>query len=165
MRQIARFALAAALLMLPLAAHAGPLHWTAVGVSAAVEPASILDAGFANGGFSFLNGSTGTVVQGYWNVTNTTGTETPAWTTLEVDYSQPANSTVQILFFEVDPCTGARRQICNFFGVSGAQKVCKSCSLPSGTFDFANKLYVVEASITRTTTQNNFPTVWTVRIY
>lgn len=165
MRPIAGFTLAAALLMMPLAAHAGPLHWTAVGKSAVVDPPTVANAGFANGGFTFLNGSTATFVYGYWNVTNTTGTETPAWTTLEVGYSQPANSTVQIDLVEMDPCTGSPTTICSFSGVSGAQKVCKTCTFPSNTFDFANKLYLVEAHITRTTTPNNFPTVWTLRIY
>ena len=38
MRQIARFALAATLLMLPLAAHAGPLHWTATDAIWCIAP-------------------------------------------------------------------------------------------------------------------------------
>ncbi len=165
MRLFARFALASILFVLPLAAYAGPLHWTATGNSAAVEPATVNSAGFANGGFSFLNGSTATIVQAYWNVTNTTGTETPAWTTLEVGYSQPANSTVVMILSKVDPCTGHKTEICSFAGVSGAQRTCMTCTFPSNSFDFSTNLYVIEASITRTTTFSNYPTVYTLRIY
>jgi hypothetical protein len=95
----------------------------------------------------------------------TTGTETPAWTTLEVGYSQPANSTVAMSLVEMDPCTGHQTTICTFAGVSGTQQVCKTCTFPSTAFDFANKLYVVEAHLTRTSTFNTFPTVYTLRIY
>lgn len=166
MRLIARFVFAAVILfVVSVTAHAGPLHWTAVGTSAAVEPATVGYAGFANGGLSYLNGSSSTgPVQGYWNVTNTTGTETPAWTTLEVGYSQPTNSTVQILFFSVDPCTGRRTGICNFVTGVTSGPTCKTCTFPSNTFDFATNLYVIEANLNRTTPQAN-PIVYTLRIY
>lgn len=163
MRLFARVALAAALFVLPYAAQAAPLHWTATGTSAVIEPSTISDAGFANGGLSYLSSSSSTgPVQAYWNVTNPTGTETPAWTTLEVGYKQPANSTVQIILWKVDPCTGHRTSICNSFSTNGT---CLICTFPSTTFNFSTNLYVVEATLTRTTSFLTDPTVYTLRLY
>jgi hypothetical protein len=166
MRRLARVTLAAALFVLPYAAQAAPLHWTASGTSAVIEPSTIANAGFANGGLSYLSSSTATSsVQAYWNVSNPTGSETPAWTTLEVGYSRPANSNVQIILWEVDPCTGHRTSLCNWVSVAGAKQICTTCTFPASTFNFSTNIYVVEATLTRTTSFLTDPTVFTLRIY
>jgi hypothetical protein len=168
MSKLTRFALiAAVLLLLPLAAQAAPLHWTAVASTGTVDPNSNGIYGYSGAGGSPALGynSSGSLVSitSRYNVTNTTGTETPAWTTFEMGYTDPtAGGAVVARLYQVDPCTGNTTQICQINSVTATQS-CRSCTFSASTFNFSTETYMVVVSIIRTSS-TQFPLLYTLRI-
>jgi hypothetical protein len=164
MRVPVRIALVVLLSMLPFAAHAQPLHWTAVGSTGTVDPQSTGIYLFTGAGITYnSSGSTVSILARY-NVTNTTGTETPSWTTLEMGYTDPSSGGgVLAQLIQVDPCTGNTTTICSVNSVT-ATKSCRSCTFASNTINFSTKLYYVQVILNRTST-TQFPTLYTLRIF
>src|SRR3954452_16276624 len=160
MHQRTRIALIAVLLLLPFAAaQAVPLHWTAVGSAGTVDPTF-------NGGGQVYTGAgvspAGTVpsLLVRYNVVNPTGTETPAWTTLEMGYTDTGGGGgVVAQLIQVDPCTGNTTQICSI-GSTTATQSCRSCNFASNTINFATKLYYVQVILNKGTTTS---TLYTLR--
>jgi len=158
-----RLVLAALLLMLPLSAQAANLHWTAVGSTGTVDPSS---NGYTYTGAGITYSFSGTFsIQARYNVVNPTGTETPAWTTLEMGYTDPASGGGSVLaqLIQVDPCTGATSTICTVSSVNATQS-CRSCTFSASTINFSTKLYFVQVILNRSNT-NQFPTLYTLRIF
>jgi hypothetical protein len=94
-----------------------------------------------------------------YNVTNTwetgpLGPPRPAWRTLELGSTAPPGSVVAATLYQVDRCTGLRKQIC--IAINRDQPWpppvlppgrCVFCEFPAGTIDFTNNLYYVEVEI------------------
>jgi len=163
MHQRTRIVLIAVLLLLPLAAaQAVPLHWTAVGSTGIVDPT------FNGGGYVFTGAgispanTTPTLLARY-NVVNPTGTETPAWTTLEMGYTDTGSGGgVVAQLIQVDPCTGNTTQICSI-GSTTATQSCRSCTFASNTINFATKLYYVQILLVKGSTTTS--TLYTLRLF
>jgi hypothetical protein len=92
-----------------------------------------------------------------YNVTNTwetgpLGRNRPAWTTLELGSTAPPGSVVTATLYQVDRCTGLRREICTAINRDQPWPppmlppgICERCQpFPAGTIDFTNNLYYVE---------------------
>jgi hypothetical protein len=157
-----RIALIAVLLLLPLAAaQAVPLHWTAAGSTGVVDPT------FNGGGYVFTGAgvspvsTTPTLLLRY-NVVNPTGTETPAWTTLEMGYTDTGSGGgLSARLMQVDTCTGNVTEICSVNSTT-ATGSCRSCTFANTTINFGTKVYYVQVSLVKSTTT---PTLYTLRLF
>ncbi len=166
MQSRTRISLVALLLLLPLAAaQAVPLHWTAVGSAGTIDPTFNNGGGYVYTGAGINFGSTGTnSILARYNVVNPTGTETPAWTTLEMGFSDPtAGGGVSTSLVQVDPCTGNTTTICTVSSVTATQS-CRTCTFANTTFNFGTKLYYVQVTLNRTSTFNS-PVLFTLRLF
>ncbi len=153
------------LFLTALTASAQTGTWTAVGSTGTVEPTQVgLFATFGGTRLGF-SGGTGNTIVARFNVTNTWGiSDTPPWTTLEVGALNSALNPVTATLYQVNPCTGVRTQICKAVNdIAGTTGACVSCPFPSNTFNFANFLYYVEVSISRSATTST-PQLSTLRI-
>lgn len=162
-----RIALIAVLLLLPLAAaQAVPLHWTAVGSGGTVDPVFNNGGGYVytNAGITFAGGGAGNnTILARYNVVNPTGTETPAWTTLEMGYTDTgAGGGVLAQLIQVDPCTGNTTTICSI-GSTTATQSCRSCTFANNVINFSTKLYYVQVLLNRTSTTQSV--LYTLRIF
>jgi hypothetical protein len=161
-----RSCLAVALLILySLAARAD--HWTAVASTGAVDESAAGIFQFSGQSFSHLAGSGSTLpVVARYNVTNTTGTETPAWTTLELGYTDAnANNQVVARLIQVSPCTNTQQVLCTVTSSDSTVPTCKTCQF-SVPINFTNFLYFVEVTVSRTVPSVNPGGIaHTLRIY
>jgi hypothetical protein len=140
--------------------------WSAVGSTGSIDETSLGSYAVNTTSLFHQSAAVGTVVARY-NVTNTSGgTDTPPWTTLEMTYFDiDAGSTVSATLIQVDRCTGFPRTICSVTSVDATSQRCVSCTFPAGTtINFATSLYVVEARVTRSAT-NDLPQLIGLRIF
>jgi len=157
-----RIALIAVLLLLPLAAaQAVPLHWTQVGSAGTIDPT------FNGGGVVYTGAGVSPVAAVpslivRYNVVNPTGTETPAWTTLEMGYTDTSGGGgVNARLMQVDTCTGNVTEICSI-GSTTATGSCRSCTFPNTTINFGTKVYYVQVGLVKGSTT---PTLYTLRLF
>jgi hypothetical protein len=140
-----------ALLLLALPAAAQSYDWSNVG-SVGITPHG---SGFTFAGptFTFSAFRTGTLIARY-NVTNTYGagvSKTPPWTTFRAAFTDNSSlGVVNLRLMQVDKCSNAETQICSISSSDGGS--CDACTFGSGTIDFANNFYYVDARITRSST-------------
>jgi hypothetical protein len=150
------------LLAAPVASFA--FHWTSLcSAGATIDEDDVGLFQFNNGSLFFESGATGTILARY-NVTNTTGDETPPYTTLELGYFDDGAGSVQASLYEIDPCTGALVTVCSVTSTDSPTATCTTCTFPNTTFDFGTDLYYVRVIVTRTSTAVN-PQAHTLRIY
>lgn len=161
---------AAALMLNAWTASAQTGTWTAVGSTGTVDPTQVALFGVFGGtrlGFNPAGSSASQILVARYNVTNTWGggaKDAPGWTTLELGALNGSTfDPVSATLYRVDPCTGARTSICTATNtLNSSTGACVSCSFVATTFNFANFLYYVEVSITRTDATS--PQVATLRI-
>jgi len=161
---------AVALIFTAFTASAQTGTWTAVGSTGTVDPTQVALFGVFGGtrlGFNPAGSSASNILVARYNVTNTWGggaKDNPAWTTLELgalngSIFDPVSATL----YRVDPCTGNRTAICTATNtLNSSTGTCVSCTFANNVFNFANFLYYVEVSITRTDASS--PQVATLRI-
>jgi opacity protein-like surface antigen len=140
-----------ALLLLALPAAAQTYDWSNVGSVGITQAGAGYN--FLGPSFTFAPSRTGTLTARY-NVTNTVGGAldlSPAWTTFRAAFTDnSALGVVNVRLMQVDKCSNAETNICSISSSDGNS--CDSCTFGSGTFDFANNFYYVEAKITRSST-------------
>jgi hypothetical protein len=128
-----------AVLALSLPAHAVNNYWTSVGSAGTPDPA-FAPVSYSGALVSYAGGgSTASLVVRY-NITNTTATNTPSWTTFTIGTSGiNANTSILVYLYSVDPCTGASTEICH---VTASSSSCNAtCTFTSNTFDFSTHSY------------------------
>lgn len=161
MKYLACFAAFALLLSaLPAAAQTGA--WTAVASAGAVDDASLSRFEATANGFQHATGATG-MIHTRFSVTNTSGTDTPAWDTLSLGFSDShSQGYVTAILFQVDPVTGVATFMCAKSSTDiGAGSV--SCTFPQ-QIDFSLYNYVVEVQVNRSSVNAN-PIARTLRIH
>ena len=113
-------------------------------------------------GLSLLDGKTG-LVSARYNVTFPSEiTPSPNWTTFEISYTDyTANTSVQAILYEVDPCTGFGTEVARVNSTDSSTagfpnpdvnppRECATVSLPSGfVFDFENHNYYIAVLVAR----------------
>jgi hypothetical protein len=111
-----------------------------------------------------------------YNVTNTwetgpLGPNQPAWRNLELGSTAPPGSTVAATLFQVDRCTGFRKEICTAINANQPWPPpvlppgrCVFCEFPAGIIDFTNNLYYVEVVLSPST-GGPPPAAHTLRIF
>lgn len=138
--------------------------WTAVGSTGAIDPASVPISAVIGGTRLGFSGGTGNTIITRFNVTNTYGgaiNDVTPWTTLELGAIASGVDPVTATLYRVNPCTGARTQLCSV--TNTLANACVSCSFPAGAVNFGASLYYVEVSISRTATTGS-PQLTTLRI-
>lgn len=164
---------AAALFLTALTASAQTGTWTAVGSTGIADPNPIYAAwgpiSETGAGFAPWGGSNSGTVRLRYNVTNTYGgglDDTPAWTTLEVGYSNTSlTGSVTARLYQVNRCSGSRTQLCSVTSSSSSSSgACSTCNFSSTSFNFANNLYYVEVDVVRSV-GTSAPQVNTLRIF
>jgi hypothetical protein len=161
MKYLVRLAVFALFLTaLPAAAQTGA--WTAVASAGAVDDASLSRFATTTNGFLHATGATG-IIHARYSVTNTSGTDTPAWTTLSLGFHDSHSlGYVTAILFQVDPVTGVATFMCGKGSTDiGAGSV--SCTFPQ-QIDFSLYNYVVEIQVNRSSVNAN-PTARTLRIH
>jgi len=141
--------------------------WTSVASSGATIDESDLRIYAVDGPDLFFAPNKAGTINARYNVVNTSnafGTQTPAWTTLEMGYTDAAAAgSVTAFLWEVDPCTGARVLLCSVTSLDNGT-ACNFCQFPNNSFNFLTNLYFVGVEVTRSSEAAN-PILHTLRIY
>ncbi|HYH46253.1 MAG TPA: hypothetical protein VEG34_11260 [Thermoanaerobaculia bacterium] len=163
MNTLRSFLFGAALALCPLAAQAD--HWTAVASTGAMDESAAGIFQFNGPSLSYLGGGASLLpIVARYNVTNTSGTELPAWNTLELGYLDlNATGAVQARLIQVRPCNGAQQVLCTVVSADNTAATCRSCTF-ANQVDFANFLYYVEVTLTRQNAATN-PAALTLRVF
>jgi hypothetical protein len=151
-----------ALLAAPVASFAN--HWTSVCSAGAIDESGFGRFVFSNSSLTFATGATGPVSARY-NVTNTSTSNIPPYTTLELGSLDTSTfGSVHATLYEVTPCTGAITAICTVTSTTQATADCNTCTFPNTTFNFSTNLYYVLVTLLRTSS-NATIRANTLRIY
>ncbi len=163
MKTLQAFLLGVALTVCPLAAQTGA--WTAVASTGTMDESATGLFQFNGPILSYLPASPSVApLVARYNVTNTSGLDKPAWTTLELGYLDlNAASGVQARLIQVTPCNGAQQVLCTVVSSDSPSATCKRCEF-STQVDFTSFLYYVEVTLTRQTPGVN-PAAITLRVY
>lgn len=161
------YALATAFLFLaalPLPAQTGT--WTAVGSTGVIDESSTAAYQFGTTNLTYNGGGALTSIVARYNVTNTWGgSDIPPWTTLEMTYLDTTPQVaVRADLYQVDPCTGAQTLFCSVVSTDAGGPTCKTCQF-LGPVNFANKLYYVQVTLSRTAVTVTPPNLYALRIY
>ena len=158
------------LLMAPVSAFAQAAAgtWTSICAAGATIDESSMSKYAVSGApatsLTMKAGATGNVVARY-DVTNTAVPSTllPAWTTLELGYTDTGNGGVSATLYLVNPCTGGTVQICKVSSIDNQN--CGTCTFGAGIIDFQNLLYFVEVVLNRPAAEDPLPKATTLRIF
>jgi hypothetical protein len=155
--------LAAALIAMPALAADPP--WTAVGTTITIEDSSVPLYDLLPPYLHFKAGMTG-VINGYFNVTDTSGAGTgkTTWSTLQISYfDNSIQSQVSATLYQLDKCNGTVKTLCTVTSVDNAANVCRECTF-TDTIDFNLYDYWVTAVLYRSSV-NVDPKLFGVRIF
>ena len=156
-----KLSLVLALVLVPLTAFA-EIPWSgSPGASAVDESAAALyEADTSTLGFK-SGASTGTIV-GRLNLTDTSATGYPAWTTMEIrGYDPGATSDVRAKLMRISGGTISNVATCSLSDNAMVQTV--TCSIPQVDFN-SGYIYVVQVEVGRTSTSVS-PFISGVKIY
>jgi hypothetical protein len=158
-----------ALLAAPVASFAqGPNGvWTSVGSSGATIDESDLRIYAVDGPDLFFAPNKGGTINARYNVVNTSnafGTQTPAWTILELGYTDASTfGSVTAYLWKVTPCTGEKVLLCSVTSLDNGTG-CNFCQFANNSFNFLTNLYYVGVEVSRSSPNAN-PILHTLRIY
>lgn len=154
-------ALAAGLIAMPALAASPP--WTAVGTTVTIEDSSVPLYDLLPPYLHFKAGSTG-VINGYFNVTDTTATGLPGWNTLEMSsFDNSQASQVTATLYQLDRCNGTVTMLCSVTSTDINANVCKSCTFTNG-IDFTKNSYWITVLLYRGLSTVD-PKLFSVRVY
>lgn len=152
--------LLAALLVAPLAAQAQP--WTGAAHTAVIDEQSLPIYQVSPGSLQYGSLSTSTIVA-YYNVTDTTGTGAPSWTTIELRYYDPSpSSAVEVRLQRHSAGSITSNGAC--FSVDASLITTITCSIPTPVNFNAGFIYSVVVSVSRSSTGVS-PKFLGVRLY
>jgi hypothetical protein len=141
----------AAFLLFPVLAPAQTQPWTGAGPTAVIDEQSVGIYADQPQYLGYLPGlgSTGDII-GYFNVTDTTATVNPAWSTLQLGYfdSSPS-SQVKASLVQLNSCNGSLKVLCTVTSVDSTAITCGTCTFPAGSVNFAANTYYVQVVISR----------------
>ena len=142
-------AIAAVALLVPLEVQAGQPWTGAAGVATFDEQSiGIYDT---YGTTLKYNGSGSTsAINAYYNVTDTTGTGTPSWTTLELNYyDNSPSSFVRAWLIQLNPTTGLESTLTTCTSTDSSLLAKRLCSISSSINFNAGYIYIVHVTISR----------------
>ena len=140
-------AIALAMLAVPQKTIAAAPPWTtACSAGATLQRIDLDHYSVFENYLTLAGGELGPIVARY-NVTNTTTVRRPAWTTLELGYLTDPGASVTATLVQFDPCENVLTTICSVPSVDN--QTCQPCSLPAMAFDFANFVYYIEVTVSR----------------
>lgn len=122
--------------------------WTAAGVTAIVDPLyrdayklRIGDPSY----ITFADYTEASEFKALFNVTDTTGTGSPAWNTLEITAFDSFGSTnyVRATLYRTEKCTGKTTALCTVTSQNSSSPACGQCTFTT-PIDFFNNSYFVQ---------------------
>lgn len=137
-----------------------PAAWTAVGATGAVDESSLTRFAFTNASAGYAT-TTPSVdpLEFRFNVTNTydngANPNVPGWTSMQLGGQAPGTSFVTAQLYQVDPCTGAQKLICQDRIVQAPNGTCVKCTFTATTVDFGRANYYVRVLMDRATPSEN----------
>ena len=142
---------------------AAPPPWTAAGTTAVIDETSVPLYALTPPYIGFSATAGAGVIHAYFNVTDTTATGLPGWTTLEISaFDNHPQSQVQAVLYRLDKCNGTITAICGATSADNAQTTCARCNVTP--LDFTLYDYYVHATIYRSST-SLAPKLYGVRLY
>ena len=146
----------------PVLAAATP--WTAGGPAAVIDESSVPLYAVTPPYLGFSSTAGNGVINAYFNVTDTTATSAPGWTTLEINYfDNHPQSQVTATLYRVDKCGGTATSICTAVSTDAAANNCARCYV-NAALDFDLYYYYVGVTIYRSST-SLAPKLYGVRLY
>ena len=143
--------------------RAQTIPWTAAGTTAVIDESSVPLYALTPPYLGF-NGSGVGVITAYFNVTDTSATGFPGWSTLRLSYfDNAAPSQVTATLWQVDKCDGTQVQLCFVAGFDSATNTCNTCSFTQ-LIDFNRYEYYIQATLYRATTALQ-PKLFAVRLF
>lgn len=137
-------------LLAPILVSAQP--WTAAGITAVVPPEYRDDYSLQIGNPSYITFADATEAIQFkilFNVTDTSGTGTPLWNTLEMGVQDSlSNSYVRSTLYRVDKCTGKTTALCTVTSQNSSSPTCWQCTF-STPIDFFNNSYFIQVEFLR----------------
>jgi hypothetical protein len=156
------FLLFAVLLSVP--SMAATIPWTAAGTTAVIDEGSVSLYALTPPYIGFNASGLG-VITAYFNVTDTSATGFPGWTTLQLSYfDNAAPSQVTAALYRVDKCDGSILQLCLATSPDFASNTCTTCTFAPTVIDFNRYEYYIHATLYRSSTALN-PKLFAVRLY
>lgn len=151
-------------LIAPFAAQAAQ-PWTGAAGVATIDEQSIGIYDTYGTTLKYNNsGSTSNLIA-YYNVTDTTGTGAPTWTTLELSYvDNSPSSSVKAWLVQSNPSTGVETILTTCSSVDSPYLTKKLCPLSSSVNFNAGYIYIVQVTISRSSNAVD-PWLWGVRLY
>ena len=140
-----------AVLCLPMSAAAATIYWTSSAAGCNVAPGSPATEDLSGVGVTYAAGSTSTAsISLVCNVVPTDGTNSPAWTTLTLGYSNvTAAGQVFASVSEADGTGVSRAVSCVAQNPATPTSGTVTCTLGTFAFDFTRYVYTVGITIGR----------------
>jgi hypothetical protein len=156
-----RLSLVLAFVLLPITAFA-QVPWTGSAGSFTVDEDSSLFYRYDTGQLSYDTGATAPLIA-RMNVTDTTGTGYPGWTTMEIQGYDPSNkSLITVKLFRLTAGTATNIATCTSVDSPVVQTT--TCPLLNAVDFNSGYIYEVQVEVTRTT-NNVSPFMSAVRLY
>jgi hypothetical protein len=158
------FLLFAVLFALPaVPTMAATIPWTAAGTTAIIDETSVPLYALTPPYLNFNANGVGQITA-YFNVTDTSGTSFPGWSTLQLSYFDNAvPSQVTATLYQVDKCDGTQVQLCFIAGFDSPVNTCNACSFTQ-FIDFNRYEYYIQATLYRAV-NTLYPKLFAVRLY
>ena len=161
------FLLFAVLLAVPAVsttpAMAATIPWTTAGTTAIIDETSVPLYALTPPYLNFNANGVG-LITAYFNVTDTSATGFPGWSTLQISYfDNAAPSQVTATLWQVDKCDGTQVQLCFVAGFDSSVNTCNACSFTQ-FMDFNRYEYYIQATLYRAV-NTLYPKLFAVRLY
>lgn len=141
--------------------------WTAAGPTGMPDEAFVQNYRAQTGALSYIGFSSSpqdNFIRLYFNVTDTSASGYPAWSSLELSYFDDSpNSEVKATLYRLDRCNGTRKTECTVTSRDAAGPTCGRCTF-TNQIDFYDYTYYVEVDISRSMATLD-PKLFALRIY
>lgn len=129
-------------------AMAATIPWTAAGTTAVIDETSVPLYALTPPYLGFNANGVG-LITAYFNVTDTSGTGFPGWSTLQLSYFDNAvPSQVTATLYRLDKCDGTVLQLCFVASPDFATNTCNTCNFTQGV-DFNRYEYYIVGTLYR----------------
>lgn len=149
--------------LLAVPSMAATIPWTAAGTTAVIDESSVPLYALTPPYLNFNANGVG-VITAYFNVTDTSATGLPGWSTLQLSYFDNAvPSQVTAALYRVDKCDGSILQLCYVASLDSATNTCNACTFTQG-IDFNRYEYYIHATLYRAV-NTLYPKLFAVRLF
>jgi hypothetical protein len=139
------------------------IPWTAAGTTAVIDESSVPLYALTPPYLGFNANGVG-VITAYFNVTDTSATALPGWTTLQLSYFDNAvPSQVTATLYRLDKCDGSILQLCMVASPDSTVNTCNTCTFTQ-VIDFNRYEYYIVGTLYRAVNTLQ-PKLFDVKLY